>query len=178
MTDAELIRGLQAGDTALLPVLYERCLAPVWRYAYRRLNGDSHGARDIASETFLAAIESLPRMSVNKGTLLGWLLRIARNKISRRWRQNERLEDPSILAEVAAAHTDNPQALLEAVEQTERILAALEGLDDHQRTALEWKYLDDCSVHEIATRLGRSEKAIEGLLYRARQSFQARYGPL
>ena len=47
------------------------------------------------------------------------------------------------------------------------------GLDDLQRIAMEWKYIDGLTVREIAEQLGRAEKAIEGILYRARTAFRA-----
>jgi len=37
---------------------------------------------------------------------------------------------------------------------------------------LEWKYVDGLSILELAERLGRSPKAIESLLTRAREAFR------
>ena len=52
---------------------------------------------------------------------------------------------------------------------------AMDRMDDLQRIALEWKYIDGLTVREIAEQLGRTEKAVEGILYRARSSFRAQY---
>jgi DNA-directed RNA polymerase specialized sigma24 family protein len=40
---------------------------------------------------------------------------------------------------------------------------------------LEWKYLESSSVRDIAERLGKTEKAVEAALYRARISFRSAY---
>jgi DNA-directed RNA polymerase specialized sigma24 family protein len=48
----------------------------------------------------------------------------------------------------------------------------MDALPDDQRLALEWKYLDGLPVREIAHRMGRTEKAAETLLYRARNAFR------
>lgn len=179
MTDADLIRGIQTGDVTLLPVLYERCLPPVWRYAYRRLNGNVHAAEDVVSETFLSAIESIDRLDLEKGTLGGWLLGIVRHKIARLHRQGGGSRDLEVIARAASAGgegVDDPAAVLEAAEENANVLSVLDRLDEGERIVLEWKYLDGCSVQEIAGRLGRTDKAIENLLYRARQSFRAMYG--
>ena len=48
-------------------------------------------------------------------------------------------------------------------------------LVDEERLVLEWKYVDEMAVKEIAVRLGRTEKAVENLLYRARKSFRAAF---
>jgi RNA polymerase sigma factor (sigma-70 family) len=45
-------------------------------------------------------------------------------------------------------------------------------MPDEERQVLEWKYLEELAVAEIAERLGRTEKAVEALLYRARRSFR------
>ena len=52
---------------------------------------------------------------------------------------------------------------------------ALESLPLPQRAVMTLRFLDDLTVKEIATRLGRSEDAIESLLRRARDSFERRY---
>ena len=48
-------------------------------------------------------------------------------------------------------------------------------LADEDRVALEWKYLEGLSVREIAVRLGRTEKAAESILLRARRTFRKLY---
>jgi RNA polymerase sigma-70 factor (ECF subfamily) len=54
----------------------------------------------------------------------------------------------------------------------ESILAALDYLPTPYGDILEWKYLRDMSMGEIASRLGRSPKAVESLLTRAREAFR------
>ena len=51
----------------------------------------------------------------------------------------------------------------------------LDSLPAEERVVLEWKYLDRCTVREIAERLGRTEKGAEALLYRARNAFRTAY---
>ena len=46
------------------------------------------------------------------------------------------------------------------------------------QTALEWKYVDGLSVAEIGVRLGRSRKAAESLLDRARGAFRDAFAAL
>jgi DNA-directed RNA polymerase specialized sigma24 family protein len=48
----------------------------------------------------------------------------------------------------------------------------LDALPAHYANALEWKYLEELSVAEIAGRLGLGEKAAESLLTRARAAFR------
>jgi RNA polymerase sigma-70 factor (ECF subfamily) len=54
--------------------------------------------------------------------------------------------------------------------------AALSKLPGEQRIVLVLRYLDRLPVREIATTIGRSEKATESLLSRAREAFRKAYG--
>ena len=73
---------------------------------------------------------------------------------------------------------DGPEAALETAETRTRVLAVMDGLPVEERLALEWKYVDDLSVSEIADRLGRTERAAESVLYRARRSFREHFNRL
>ena len=52
------------------------------------------------------------------------------------------------------------------------ILASMKTIE---REVLVWMYQENTSVREIACRLNRTEKAVENLLYRAREHFKVRY---
>ena len=54
-----------------------------------------------------------------------------------------------------------------------RVMVALE---DEHRLVLEWKYVEGLSVRAMAQRLGRTEKAVEALMFRARAEFRQRAG--
>jgi len=58
------------------------------------------------------------------------------------------------------------------------VVEVLDGLADRERLALEWKYLDNHSVIEIARRLLATPKAVESILYRGRREFRNRYESL
>jgi DNA-directed RNA polymerase specialized sigma24 family protein len=49
----------------------------------------------------------------------------------------------------------------------------MDRLADEERLVLEWKYLDRLAVRDMADRLGRTEKSVESILYRARRSFRS-----
>ncbi len=184
MTDADLIRAVQAGDAAALDTLYRRYLPSVWRYAFARLFGDAGAAEDVVSETFLAAVRRIGRLKPEGGSLAGWLIGIARHKVGdvhrRRARVRTGLEVPPDQSRrephgPATGRDANPAAPLEAAETRARVAEVLDTLPEPQRMALEWKYLDHLSVREIARRLDRTEKAAETILYRARKAFRETY---
>ena len=58
---------------------------------------------------------------------------------------------------------------MEQVEQRSVVRAAMLVLPDDRRKVLLWKYLEGLSVETIAIRIGRTAKAVESLLSRARE---------
>jgi predicted DNA-binding protein YlxM (UPF0122 family) len=48
----------------------------------------------------------------------------------------------------------------------------MDSMPEQYRMALEWKYLDQLSVREIAARWKMTEKAVESILFRARREFR------
>jgi len=177
VTDADLIRAVRAGDAAALETLYRRYLPSVWRYAFAQLRGDAAATEDVVAETFLAAVRRIGRLKPGGGSVAGWLIGIARHKVGDVWRRRRRIHSGGAAetrAEATAGGID-PAAPLEAAETRARVAEALDALPDEQRIALEWKYLEGLSVREIARRLGRTEKATETVLYRARKAFREAY---
>jgi len=162
-SDQELIRRIRTGDSDAVAELYGRYAPVLWRYVYARVGRDVHAGQDVLSETFLAAIRSL-RSGTTTETVAGWLTGIARNKSADWYRQREKTTASN--AEPATGAASAASGMVADV---------LDALPDDQRLVLEWKYLDRCTVGEIAQRLGRTERAVEALLYRARQAFRAHY---
>jgi len=163
LTDQELIRRIREGDSDAVAELYERYAPVVWRYVFAKMQRDTHAGQDVLSDTFLAAVRSLKSGTSTKN-VAGWLTGIARNKTADWYRQREK-----------SATTDVEPATQDSVSVTVVVADVLDALPDDERVVLEWKYLDRCTVREIAERLGRTEKAVESLLYRARKAFRAHY---
>lgn len=143
--------------------LYERYAPVVWRYIVARMRRDTHAGQDVLSETFLAAIRSLKNGTTTEN-VAGWLTGIARHKTADWYRQQEK----SATASAVPATPGSSSA-------SEVVADVLDALPDDERIVLEWKYLDRFTVREIAERLGRTEKAVEAMLYRARKAFRAHY---
>ncbi|MCX5669845.1 MAG: sigma-70 family RNA polymerase sigma factor [Planctomycetota bacterium] len=178
MTDAELIHAIRAGDETALEALYHRYLPSVWRYACSQLAGNVHAAEDVTSETFLAAVRQVGALRPEGGSVAAWLVGIARHKIGdlQRRRRRERLADTDP-AETGLPCPGAPDgaAAMETAETRASVKQVMDALADDERLALEWKYLDGLSVREIALRLGRTQKAAEAVLYRARNAFRTAF---
>jgi len=164
---------VQNGDLSAWRALYDRHLPTLWRYVYAWTGGDYPLAEDVVSETVLALVAAIGNLDPEGGSLNGWLARVARNKLH----DHRRKENRAVRAAVTVGHRDRsvdfePAAALEEAETRAQVLAVMAQLGDEDRLALECKYLEGLSVREIASRLGRTEKAAESILLRARRSFR------
>ncbi len=177
MNDGDLIRAIQGGDRASLTTLYQRHVHGVWRYVHAHLSWDREATEDVVSETFLAAIRTVRTFDPQRGTVSGWLLGIARNKLRDHFRRERRAvsREPAGASTAADPNSGGPDGGLITAETRDAVIRTLDTLDDEERLALEWKYMESLSVREIAERLGRTEKAAEAILYRARVSFRTIY---
>jgi len=175
--DSELLRLMRCGSQAAMEEVYKRYLPSVWRYVYSRLDGDRCAAEDVVSETFLAAVRGLKSLDPDSGPIYPWLIGIVRHKLQD-WRRSRRRMCCSLETDcrsVSTVDSANPQDGLEAAERRRRIVLAMIALSDDERIVLEWKYIEELTVREIADRTSRTEKAVENLLYRARRAFRTTF---
>ena len=171
MSDAKLLRQAQQGDANAWRTLYARYLPAMWRFVSAKL-GDLHATEDIISETMLAFVSAANEMDLDDCNVFGWLRTVARRKICDHYRSKSRQDQ--LVNRLAGSVVDDPKAgdRLELEETREDVIGVLDQLTDHERLALEWKYLDRLSVGEIAKRLDLTEKAAESVLYRGRREFR------
>lgn len=150
--------------------LYDVALDEVYGYLVPRC-GSPTVAEDLTSETFLAAADAVRRRPPTDLTV-AWLIGIARHKLADHWRRRAREE--RLLTAVDAepeVHDDTWDVALDAMA-ARRTLAAL---GSHHRGALTLRYVDGLPVRDVAECLGRTEKATEVLLVRARAAFRTEY---
>ncbi|MFI4978257.1 MAG: RNA polymerase sigma factor [Solirubrobacterales bacterium] len=89
--DAALVAAVAARDEVAFTVLYGRYLPVVLRWCLRE-TGNREVAADLSSEVFAAALISARRYRSEQGSVLAWLLGIARNKLLES-RRRRRVED-------------------------------------------------------------------------------------
>jgi RNA polymerase sigma-70 factor, ECF subfamily len=157
--------------------LYDQALPQVYGYLLSRC-GQRAVAEDLTAETFLAAVDAVrASRSGPSGAAAalstGWLIGVARHKLSDHWRRQAREERTlrAVAAEPEPVAGDPWDETLDAV--TAR--AVLQRLGPHHRAALTLRYVDDLPVPEVAAILGRTVHATEALLVRARAAFRTAY---
>lgn len=179
LSDLALRDRILAGDREASAYLFRSQFEALYEFAHYRVGGDRSSAEDVVQETFMVALESLKHFD-GRASLHTWLCGIAKNKIraQRRKRKPVALEDvladsdgeiDAILSRVASEPL--PDWVLERKETAELVGATLSSLPPDYRRALVGKYVDGHSVAQISGAVGKSAKATESMLTRARLAF-------
>jgi RNA polymerase sigma-70 factor (ECF subfamily) len=161
MTPSELDRSamerVRAGDRSALAELYDRH-TPLLHALALRIVRRATDAEDVVQETWVQAWRSAARYDRARGSVVAWLITIARSRAIDRLRSMaSRLNaETAAEAEAGLARTsaqDAPAAASAASELGGRVRAALTALPERQRHALELAYFGGLSQSEIAARL-------------------------
>ena len=181
MSDLLLARQVIAGDEAAFDEFFNRYFPRLYRFALPRLENNEDATEEIVQHVLIRALE---RLHTYKGeaALLTWLCTMCRREIARareregRRREisffDERPEIRDALDAIASVAEDDPETALGRRELSGLVQQILDHLPGHYGDVLEWRYIQDLSVEEIADRLGVGYKAAESVLTRARASFR------
>ena len=145
--------------------IYRRYFGDVYRYLLR-LSGSETAAEDITSETFLRAMQALPRFRGDCDVRV-WLCRIARNTYfsTRRDPDNQPMEEPG---EERAGSAPSPEEETLRREEGRRLRQLLHDLEEPYREVFLWRHYGDLSFREIGQLFGKSENWACVTYHRAR----------
>jgi RNA polymerase sigma-70 factor, ECF subfamily len=188
MSERRLIERLLKGERSAFDAFFNDYHPKLYRFALRRLNGRRDVAEDVAQATICEALTSLSSFR-GEAALMSWLCTICRRQISARCGREPipesdlliREESPEIraaLESMLAVQAEDPSHVAQLEQLRTAVVAALDYLPSAHAQVLRWKYIQELSVDEIASRLGRSSKAAESLLTRARESFREAFSAL
>lgn len=133
-------------------------------------------AEEIVQETFLNCLKHLPLFR-GESSIWTWMNSIARHEIADHYRKKYAkktletlpLHDWLLAKDVHDSH-----------EVAEQVRVVLSKMRENYQELLLMKYVDNLKVSKIAEILGRSVKAVESDLFRAREEFRviwaAEYG--
>jgi RNA polymerase sigma-70 factor (ECF subfamily) len=163
--EAALLEAGRAGDRVALEQLLALHQRSVYALCYGIL-GHVEDAEDAVQETFLRALDALPRFR-GEAAFRTWLYRIAL-KLCLRWKSARRPVDAGEPEAVPTApETASPETL--ALRHL-RLREALGALLPRQRAILLLKEREGWTVPEIAAGLGWSANRVEYDLYKARRA--------
>lgn len=176
-TDIKLAQAILARDRKATARFVDLNAERVHSYVWRRLAPKTEMVDDLVQEVFLASWRSLATYS-GESPLEAWLLAIARFKVEDHYRRvlshplaalEEEEDSPQLVT------SPNLDAAIDHVRDAHLAAAIIDQLPYEYALVLRWRYWEDQSVRGMAAASGRTEKAIERLLARAREKFKLRW---
>jgi RNA polymerase sigma-70 factor (ECF subfamily) len=160
-----------AGDVEAVGRLYDRLVAPIYRYVAVRVHR-REDAEDLTQLVFERIVTSLPRYRSRGRPFEAWAFRIARNAVIdhvRRDRAHEPLSDGH-----EAGHDESPDRLTVRGEEIRELRRAIATLTVDQQEALALRFAAGLSAEEAAVVMGRRAGTVRGLTFRAIASLRRR----
>ncbi len=175
--DSALVAAVLRKDRKATAEFVARYADDLHSYVRSRVAPRYEQVDDLVQEVFLAAWESLGNYR-GTGSLQAWVIGIARHKVEDYYRERlrapESIEDSDQEPAAAVSGSDFHQ-FLDQDQLRKNTWRVLGGLPEQYRLALVWRYWEKASAREMALKTGKTEKAIERLLARARAEFRERW---
>jgi len=174
--EAQLVSAVLRKDRKATAEFVSLCSDWIYPFVRFRLLPRTDVVEDLIQEVLISAWRNLPNFRGDAG-LRAWVLGIARHKVEDYYRKRIReaeLEDENTVTSEPAIGSQI-QDRLDAAADHERVHRTLAQLPEAYGLALIWRYRDGKSLREMAELTGKTEKAMERLLARARESFRRRW---
>ena len=185
LLDAELVKRVQAGNTAAFDILVQKYQHKVINLIARFVP-DHAECNDIAQDTFIKAYRAIGSFR-GDSQFYTWLYRIAantaKNYLTSRSRKSlsysvdvddaEHYEGESRLKEY-----ENPENLLLTEEIKATVFRAIEALPDDLKSAITLREIEGLSYEEIADVMGCPIGTVRSRIFRARDAIDKELRPL
>ena len=183
VSELELVKRCQAGDTEAFDELVTRCRTRVFGMIYNMVHSEQD-AWDLAQESFLKAWKSIGRFR-GQSSFYTWIYRIVMN-VTIDWLRKKQVkgsgaefDDAIQLTEIDPASKTVPKTealphqTMERDEIRARIQKAIAQLSPEHRAVILMKEIEGMQYHEIAEALGCSIGTVMSRLFYARKKLQA-----
>jgi RNA polymerase sigma-70 factor, ECF subfamily len=165
--DRQLIEAAQA-DPARFVDLYQRYVDRIYVFLSRRTDNRAT-AEDLTSQVFEQALRTIGRFEWRGIPVSAWLFRMASNALTDYWRQRGR--------DTHDLPPDVPDTReLDDIERRIALYKHVERLPETQQRVIRLRFVEEKSIREVASALGRSEGAVKQLQLRALETLRKRMG--
>ncbi|MEK7183467.1 MAG: sigma-70 family RNA polymerase sigma factor [Patescibacteria group bacterium] len=163
--------------------LYDEYYPKLYAYVLMRVR-HREVAEDIVQHSFLKALDNLASFKPRRGATFGsWLFQIAKNELVDRIRQDAKLTfcqtEVLDLNPTAISTIDqllNAELAVEQKERWQKVLCAIEHLDEEDRELITLKYLADLPYQEIAKTMNKKPNTLAVMLKRALEKVRVDLG--
>jgi RNA polymerase sigma factor (sigma-70 family) len=173
MSDDELAHRLRDGDEKALRAVFDRHGKAVL-YLAQRLLGNRADAEDVTQLTFVAAWNGRDSFDPRRGTILGWLLGIARRKAVDRLRsaaRDNRLHETVRAQAARPGDHDTPEGIVDRLVVADE----LGRLPEDQRRTLELAFFDDLTHPQISAVTGLPLGTVKSHIRRGMANLRRRW---
>ena len=171
LDDAELVRRIRGGETALFELVMRRYNQRLFR-VLRALLRDEAEAEDVLQDAYVRAYTHLGQLEQPE-RLASWLTHIAVHEAKARLRRRGRFADvkEGPLRAVPSPSSDPEQEMVG--KQLQRVLiSAIDDLPVGYRTVFVLRDVEGMSTAEVSESLRVSEQAVKMRLHRARSALR------
>ena len=170
--DNQLVKEIKNGEQKAFKVLYLRYSDLLFAYILHRLDNDREVATEIWQETWVVFVENINDFQF-KSSIFTWLCAIAKNKIFDYYRKTHKhsLFQRNDNLNIDFDSEEFEDEIIDSEIKT-IVITVLANLTSEYRYLLEAKYIENKSIDEISNEIGKSYKATESMLTRARKSFR------
>ena len=171
MDERALVKKLNRGSRSALDTAVERFTPYVSAVILRPLAGRAcrEDVEELCADVFVALWSHAHQLDPEQG-LRPWLAAVARNKAAD-WLRRCRPADPS--PDNAPDPAPGPEELAQRREQSARLWAAVDALEEPDRTLFLRYYYEGDKLKTVAAELGLSQTAAKQRLFRGRKTLKA-----
>lgn len=167
---------LEANEDLPFRAMYRTTVGEVYGYVMGLTGGDRTLTEDLVTEAYMAAVDRFADGRESEVTV-PWLKVVAKRRfvdhVRRETSVQRRVE--RLKNELTAGAGRSARDAVDEIASRQEVYDALSQLSADQRLVLVMRHVDGFSTREIAEHLGRSPKAVESLLARARAAFREVY---
>jgi RNA polymerase sigma-70 factor (ECF subfamily) len=197
LDDARLVARIASGEESAFVIAYDRHAGFLFASVARFL-GDREAAAEVVQDAFVTLWRRARQFDARSGSLLTWLLAIARHRAIDRLRAEGRRPTRDAIrleafteggSDGSPAHPDVPRQLIADAATDPATVAArrwtqavvrsgIAELPEHERRVILLGYAEDLSQAQIAARLEWPLGTVKSRTRRAMAQLRARIGPI
>jgi RNA polymerase sigma-70 factor (ECF subfamily) len=166
----DLLTRLKSGEPRAVQEWYEEYSPRLLSYISGKVSSHKD-CEELTQEVFLGCLKHLPLFR-GGSSIFTWMCSIARHEVADYYRKKYAKK---ALKYVPLGEMILQENIADAHESAQKVREVLSQMKDESKELLMKKYVDCMKVSEISTELGRTTKAIESDLFRARKEFKKLY---